>query len=80
MTDFINSVVDIFSGVLDSIIELLPLSPFARFTYMTLDSGLLALLNYFLPIAEIVSVLQLWLIAVAGYYIYKFILKFIRME
>lgn len=80
MTDFINGIIDTFSNVLDSIIDLLPLSPFAKFTYMTLDSGLLALLNYFLPISEIVSVLQLWLIAVAGYYLYKFILKFIRME
>lgn len=80
MTDFINSIIDVFSNVLNDIIGLLPLSPFAKFTYLTLDNGLLAMLNYLLPISEIVAVLQFWLVAVGGYYIYKFVLKFIRME
>lgn len=80
MTDFINSIIDVFSDLLNSIIEALPTSPFAQFTYSTLSNNLLGFLNYFLPISEVIAVLQLWVIAVAGYYIYKYILKFIRME
>lgn len=80
MTDFINSIIDTFSGLLDKLIEVLPTSPFAKFTYLSLDNSILGTLNYFLPISEILVVLEFWLVAVGCYYVYKFILKFIRME
>lgn len=80
MTNLINNIIDCFATLFDKIIDLLPASPFAKFTYMSLSSNVLGILNYFLPIAEILVVLELWLVAVGCYYVYKFILKFIRME
>lgn len=80
MTDLLNSIIQFFSNIFEWVIDLLPASPFASFEYMTLSNNLLCILNYFFPIAEMILVLQLWIVAVAGYYVYKFILKFIKME
>lgn len=63
------------------ILSLLPNSPFAP--YLTESNPIkpyLGLINYFLPLTELVGILTVWLSAIAIYYCYKLIMKWVKLE
>jgi len=77
----INSINAIIRGIgvaLKSCLGLLPNSPFS-----VLDNSAIAqylpTLNYFLPITEIISVGEGWLVCVALYYMYQAVLRTINL-
>lgn len=74
---FIDSIGSSISGVLSWLLALLPDSPFQSISNSDVSSYL-GTLNWFIPLAQIVAILELWLIAVLTFYIYSIILRWIR--
>lgn len=67
--------VEFLRSVLGGLMSLLPQSPFQDF-YSTLGfvgEGL-GWLNWFVPVGSLLAIMAVWLVAVAGYYVYKALL------
>ncbi|MSA03716.1 hypothetical protein GKG47_20135 [Lactonifactor sp. BIOML-A3] len=71
MLDKIDFIVDIVIKILQAIIMLLPLSPFQKMTDAIESFDFLGFLNYFIPFDVCLTMLEVWLAAVAIYYIVK---------
>lgn len=59
------------------VLWLLPDSPFQMLNNSVI-APYLGYINWILPLDFVVSTLSLWLVAVAGYYIYSMILRWIK--
>ena len=75
----IKAIVEFFNMLAGLLYSLLPTSPFVSFFNSMQQSPFLGYLNYFLPVAEAIVILQTWLVAIAVYYAYQMIMRFINM-
>lgn len=79
--DIFGDIFDWFSGFLGDVLSwvtaLLPDSPFQAISNSAV-SEYLPYINWFLPFDFVVTTLGLWLLAVAGYYIYSVVLRWIK--
>lgn len=75
--DIWNWLCDTVYNLLKSIIDILPDSPF-KMLANTPIAEYLPYINYFVDFNFIVDTLTLWLVAVAGYYTYSVILRWIK--
>lgn len=77
MSDF-----NLFNSISNSLIQVLPLSPFKGIVY-NLESSevqeILSYLNWFIPINEMINILSAWLAAITLYYLYVVILRWIKV-
>lgn len=73
----INLLIKGLGSALSLIFALLPRSPFKVIDNSPI-SEYLGTFNYFFPISEIIVILQLWLVAVGGYYIVQTALRWIK--
>lgn len=58
------------------VLALLPASPFVGFSYLVEQIPYLSFLNWFLPIQEILVILESWLVVVIVYYGILYILNY----
>lgn len=56
-------------------LALLPASPFTAFTDAVASVPYLDILNWFLPITEVISILQAWLVAITAFYVVQMLLR-----
>lgn len=63
--------------LLSVVLTLLPSSPFQGFVYLTNNLPFLSYLNWFVPISEIIVILEGWLVVVASYYTILFLLNYV---
>lgn len=70
---------DVFGGLADGVIRLLPRSPFRAWLDAAHSIPGLGVLNYFIPVAEMVSILQLWLVAIGLFYLYSVIARWVKL-
>jgi len=71
---------DAVQGFLDTIINVLPKSPFAvADEAIRLDSGLLGFLSWLVPFAEIIALLQAWTAAILIYYLWMTIARWVKL-
>lgn len=70
---------DIFNKFWQAIINFLPSSPFKQFISMFDNIPFLAELNWFLPVSEMIVVLEVWLSVVVIYYMYSAIMRWIKL-
>jgi len=75
---FIDSVGNWLDDTLSALFSILPDSPFAALSKVDGVDEILGIINFFIPINYMISVLQLWLIAVAGYYIWQLALRWAK--
>lgn len=68
-------------GFVESLLELLPRSPFADILAELEQAELpgLAWLNWLLPIPEFLTVVAVWLLAIALFYGYSILMRWIKM-
>lgn len=59
------------------VVQFLPDSPFQLINNNDVQT-FMGTLNWFLPMSQIVAELQLWITAVAVYYVYQIVLRWIR--
>ena len=76
--DFVQGILDGLGFVLVEVYSFLPRSPFTSFNSVAIDNQYLQWLAWIVPISEIIVVLQAWIVAVAMFYAYMVILRFVR--
>lgn len=54
--------------ILSVVLALLPVSPFVGYSYLVANIPYIGYLNWFLPIPEMIAVIESWLVVVASYY------------
>lgn len=59
-------------------ISMLPASPFVAFIDAVGTIPYLDVLNWFLPISEMLAVGQAWLVAITAYYVISLVLRWIK--
>lgn len=74
--EFLDSIIDKFLNVL---LSALPLSPFQQFLDEFRDMPYMGFLNWFIPVADIVKVLLAWLGAIALFYTYMLIMRWVKL-
>lgn len=75
----LQGIIDVLVATLNLTISFLPASPFKSFMNFSLDNDMIGAMNYFLPISEIISVLQAWLVAVTVYYIWMTVGRWVKI-
>lgn len=70
MNSALNAVSDLGVKVIiiSVILALLPQSPFVGFTNLMNNIPYLSFVNWFLPISEMIAILESWLVVVSVYY------------
>lgn len=74
--EFINS---IFGGLLNVIISVFPPSPFLGVPAVIENFEPLRYINWFFPVTECVQLLGIWILCVAGFYLYMVIARWIKL-
>lgn len=75
--ELINSLIKGLGLVLTTLFSILPKSPF-KIIDNTIIAEYLGSFNYFFPIVEMVNILQVWTVAVGGYYLVQIVLRWIK--
>lgn len=75
----ISSITSIFNQAWTTIINFLPGSPFRALVDSFKNLPYMRYLNWFIPIKEMLAVVEAWIAAVAIFYIYQAILRFIKL-
>lgn len=74
-----NAFISVFNKVWQGIINFLPGSPFKALIQTFQNIPYLAYLNWFVPVTEMVAVLEAWLAVVAVFYCYRALMRFINL-
>lgn len=74
---FLQVLINVLGSVLGTLVGLLPKSPF-QFASSSQFGELLSKINYFVPIYEFISILELWIVAVAAYYLYSIVARWLK--
>lgn len=77
MVDVVNFLLDICGKLGEGLTWLLPQSPFSGLQ-LIIDSDILGYINYFVPIAEMVNIGMAWLTAIALWYVYAIVLRWVK--
>lgn len=72
-----NGIIQTLGWLVSLIFSILPPSPFKMISNSPI-AEYLPTLNFFIPIAEIISITQVWLAAVGVYYLYQIVLRWIK--
>lgn len=70
---------DAFNGLINSILRVLPTSPFAPFISEFSSLPFLGYLNWFFPVRACLTVMAAWLTAIALFYVYSVIMRWVKM-
>ena len=78
LTLLLQSIINGIGGLLN-VASSLPLSPFAEPIARIRQASFLGYMSYFFPIKDILSILQYWAVAVAGFYLVKTYLRWMKV-
>ncbi len=73
-----DKIVDVLNDILSAIVLLLPDSPFANITIPDEVMNIMGYVNYFVPVAAMLSIGTSWLAAIGIYYLYQTILRWAK--
>lgn len=73
-----DSMVTLFENFSDALQKVLPTSPFRPYIEQFQNLPYVSWLNWFIPVGDIVGVLELWLAAITIFYVYSIVLRWIR--
>lgn len=72
-----DAILSLLKNTLKWVINLLPNSPFTALSNSPIQPYL-AYINWFIPFDFIVSTLEAWLVAIAVYYVYSVVLRWVK--
>ena len=75
MLDFMSELLNKFANM---ILSVLPHSPIQRYLASFADLPYLSWLNWFIPVAEILTICETWLVAIGLFYLYQIILRWVK--
>ena len=70
---------ELLDKFLDVLLKLFPLSPFAPYIAALGDLPFLGYLNWFVPVGTLLKIGTAWLTAIAVYYLYMVIARWIKL-
>lgn len=70
---------EMFDKVLDILLKLFPVSPFAPYIAALGDLPYLGYINWFIPVGTFVKIGTAWLGAIAVYYLYMVIARWVKL-
>lgn len=73
-----ESLSDIFNTFAHLLVQVLPTSPFQQYIQSFIPPDWLGILNWFIPVGQILGIFSAWLGAVALFYLYSIILRWVR--
>ena len=73
-----DTILQYFNQIISWVMALLPDSPFQTITVSSDVQPYLSALNWLIPISFMLSTMELWLSAIAVYYIYQAVLRWAR--
>lgn len=76
MTSFMKDILDKFLG---SVLKLFPLSPFMPVIKELASMPYLGYINWFIPISDFVKIGTLWITAIAAYYAWSVIARWVKL-
>lgn len=76
--ELFNAVMSLLNMVLNGIFSFLPKSPFLGVMEYIDEIPYLEYICYFVPVTEIVAITTAWISAVAVFYVYQIILRWIK--
>ena len=66
-------------GLVQEVIKVLPISPFAPLIEQFSELPYLGFVNWFLPVGQIMTVMTGWLLAIAAFYLYQVIARWVKL-
>jgi hypothetical protein len=75
----LDGIVDFFSGLLDGVLSILPDDPFMPFINNLQVASWISALNWIVPIGAFATIGAAWLVAVAGFYVIKAVLRWVKV-
>ncbi|HZK70753.1 MAG TPA: hypothetical protein VFD03_04415 [Clostridia bacterium] len=76
MIAILNGIIAGIGGMMGALLNLLPTSPFALI--VGLDNFWINIMNYWLPVNSMVAHLELYVSAVAAYYLIRVVLRWVK--
>lgn len=73
----LNKLIFLVGKALELLFSLFPKSPF-NFVLNSSFGDFISQINFFIPVYEFISILQMWLLAVGIYYLYSVFARWIR--
>lgn len=77
LVSFLNLLIKALGAVLSFIFGILPSSPFQAISNSPI-SEFLGTMNFFIPVSEMLSIGQTWLVCVGGFYLYQIVLRWVK--
>lgn len=77
MAGIVNWFINGIASALSAVLSLLPSDPLSQVDWSAV-APYLGTVNYFIPVGAIVTLLGSYLVAVALWYLYRWVLRFIR--
>lgn len=78
MDQIFNWLTDKLGIIVDTIMVMLPDSPFVMLQRSASVNQVIGIVNWIVPFSQMVAILQVWLTAVAVYYVYQIILRWAK--
>ena len=75
--DLLQNIIDGLGDTLESILSILPDSPFIAIDNSPV-SEYIGYINWIVPMTEIIAILQVWVVAIATYYLVVIVLRWIK--
>lgn len=70
---------DAFNGLISSLVQLLPASPFAGVIDSLASVPYLSWLNWFFPVRACLAVMLAWLTAISLFYLYSVVARWVKL-
>lgn len=74
----VSQILKFLNSALGKIMFFLPSSPFDAFINNMEDLSILAQINYFIPLQEMIMIGELWLVSITLFYVYSAILRWVK--
>ena len=74
-----NTMNELWNSFGDVITNILPRSPFSGFIQSIGNLPFLGWLNWFVPVEQLVNIFGAWLAAVALFYLYQIVLRWVKV-
>lgn len=77
--DILTTVIPFFAVIIAILMSLLPVSPFQGYISQLGDVPWLTVLNWFVPVPEMIAVFQSWVSAYGVFVAYKALMRYIKV-
>lgn len=73
-----NGIAGVINQILSVVFFFLPLSPFKQSWTALADNEVIQYMNWFIPVGEFIAITVTWLAAIAVFYAYQVILRWLK--